>query len=144
LVGTTMTNCLSDETLRSWLAGALAPVEDDTIRTHVHDCARCQSALDRETEYSGLRRCLDVGKETDVADLDGTVLDGLIGRNQDALPARKEPPGLLPPGGSSPVVGCALPIGDIGRIGSFRLLNELGQGGVGIVYRAWDEPLRAP
>jgi len=130
--------------LRSWLTGALPPGENESVRTHVHDCARCQSVLDQETEYSSLRRGLEVGQESGAADVDGTVLDGLIGRNQDALPARKEPPGLLPPGGSSPVVGCALPIGDIGRIGSFRLLNELGQGGVGIVYRAWDEPLRAP
>ena len=136
-----MTSCLAEETLQSWLAGALEPVEADTVCAHVHECARCQSVLDRQTEYSGLRRWLEHGPETVANDLDAAAVAGMIDRIHLALSARNEEPDLLP-GGSSPAALRAEPIGDTSRIASFRLLNELGRGGMGIVYRAWDESLQ--
>ena len=137
----TMTSCLAEETLQSWLAGALEPAEADTVCAHVHECARCQSVLDRQTEYSGLRRWLEHGPETVANDLDAAAVAGMIDRIHLALSARNEEPDLLP-GGSSPAALRAEPIGDTSRIASFRLLNELGRGGMGIVYRAWDESLQ--
>ena len=44
--------------------------------------------------------------------------------------------GSRTPAGGSPIGGAS------GRLGDFRLLREVGRGGMGIVYEAWDESLR--
>jgi serine/threonine protein kinase len=51
-------------------------------------------------------------------------------------------PAQAPPQVAPPADGNALPVGTL--LGEFELLGVVGEGGFGIVYRAWDRALDRP
>ena len=136
-----MKSCVESEAVERWLAGELAAAQVERISTHVKECLTCQLVVDRETENAVLRGWLRASPAAKEVDGDSSVLEQLLERISAIEPAGEERPGASRAESHGPPHASSEPESDIGRIGAFRLKSELGRGGMGIVFRAWDESL---
>jgi serine/threonine protein kinase/regulation of enolase protein 1 (concanavalin A-like superfamily) len=143
--------CPTPREIRQVLLGRLPEARLEILETHLEGCAHCQQVLDRLEVEGPLGRVL---KEQSP---DGACSDGELGEEVGELVEQLErlgTPWSLGSSGSAssaagpadvnefPFLAPAQAADELGRLVQYRVLELLGTGGMGLVFRAQDTHLQ--
>lgn len=144
-----MRTCPSEREWNDFLDESLDDEQRFGLREHLTGCVRCQSVLDRLSEPAGIAQPCAAGAPN-LGSARALQLGGAetpqIGAGSSAV---ELPPRLMDrlrdivkttPQRERVALSATLGHGD--RLGDFVIESELGRGGMGVVYRAWDATLR--
>jgi serine/threonine protein kinase/formylglycine-generating enzyme required for sulfatase activity len=129
--------CPDRSRLESLLAGSLSEAEQGAVTEHVEGCASCQKTLEilaGTSREEQARHLADPPPTLDPA-LKQVMSDALSGETQAAE---------VRTGGDEALAFLAPPRepGHLGRLKHYEVLELVGQGGFGLVFKAFDEKLQ--
>lgn len=151
------TSCPNVEILKAFALGYTAEVDAAEIETHLADCPACIAVLDQTGIADPLVAAVRTASPAEADSADRVFVDRLQAVGRPADPAQTTDFSLRASTANHPlsvsdhdteegIAFLAPPLepGEIGRLGPYRVLSQLGHGGMGMVFRAEDPGLRRP
>jgi hypothetical protein len=140
-----MNSCITPEQFQRFMAEQLSEAERETLETHLTECIPCRQSLNHLTPddsipdwFIRLARRTTEGAEP---------LEPFLRELRDNPPPEVER--ITEPWDGGKATRILFPDppterGPLGRLDSYHIQEELGQGGFGIVFKAYDESLKGP
>ncbi len=126
-----MSRCQHTQELQAFLAGTLSVAARCALEVHVDECLQCQQALADLADAPDTNCWREWHRPVAAPVSDTDFLHDLAQRLPRREPESRAAAEIVFPGPPTP-------LGPLGQLGPFHIVRELGRGGTGVVFQAYD------